>query len=123
MSWRLSSWAARDPFPGFFIYAASKAALNSLTRSCVNDAAQEGFVLRAFSICPGAVETDLLRAVADESVVPTEACLEPADVADLVLACIKGDRDAESGASIYVRRDRDSGVEIEIGPSARDRWA
>ena len=108
----VSSWAARDPFPGFFIYASSKAALNSLTRSCVNDAAHEGFALRAFSICPGAVETGMLRSIIDTETLPADRCLTPDDVADLALACIRGDHDNHNGAAIYISRAKDGSVSI-----------
>ncbi|TVQ76380.1 MAG: SDR family oxidoreductase [Phycisphaeraceae bacterium] len=109
----ISSWAARDPFPGFFAYGASKAALNGVTRSCHNDGHEAG--VRAFSVCPGAVETPMLRASFDEKTVGKELCLSPEDVAKVVLACVRGERDSEVGRAIYVRRGEDGGVEITIG--------
>jgi short-subunit dehydrogenase len=63
----ISSWAAMDPFPGFFVYGSTKAALNGVTRSCHADGADAG--VRAFSVCPGAVETPMLRASFDEATV------------------------------------------------------
>lgn len=109
----VSSWAARDPFPGFFAYGASKSALNGVTRSCHNDGHEAG--MRAFSVCPGAVETPMLRASFDEKTVGRELCLSPDDVAAVVLACVRGERDSEAGRAIYVRRSEDGGVEITIG--------
>ena len=110
----VSSWAARDPFPGFFIYGSSKAALASLSRSCVNDAKSEGFEVRAFSICPGAVETDLLRGVVDETACPPEYCLAPQNIGTLAAACAKGELDDHNGAEIYIRKDASGEVQIEI---------
>jgi len=102
----ISSWAALDPFPGFFIYSATKAALNSLTRSCWNEGRDLG--IRPFTIGPGAVETDLLRSAFDESVIPQDACLRPEDVADLAMECITGTREQSLGRCLYIRRDPDT---------------
>lgn len=110
----VSSWAARDPYPGFFIYGSSKAALASLARSCVNDAKSEGFEVRAFSICPGAVETDLLRSVVDETACPPEYCLQPQNIGTLAAACVRGELDEHNGAEIYIRKDAGGQVQIEI---------
>lgn len=112
----VSSWAALDPFPGFVVYAATKAALNSVTRSCWNEGKDLG--IRAFTIGPGAVETDLLRSAFDESVLPREACLRPEDVAALVMECIEGRREEALGKCLYIRREPESGavvVTVETG--------
>jgi NAD(P)-dependent dehydrogenase (short-subunit alcohol dehydrogenase family) len=62
----LSSGAARDAYPGWAIYCASKAALDHHARA----AAQDGSAgLRICSIAPGVIDTDMqaeLRAVATE---------------------------------------------------------
>lgn len=96
----VSTLGTEDPFPGFFAYAASKAALNLMTKSCANEGAEFG--IRAFAVAPGAVETPMLRGLFDESVIPTDACLSPDDVADVIVACALGTRDAESGSVIYL---------------------
>jgi NAD(P)-dependent dehydrogenase (short-subunit alcohol dehydrogenase family) len=49
----------RNPHPGFALYAASKAAANSLTRSASIEYAAQG--VRINAIAPGRVVTDLLR--------------------------------------------------------------
>ena len=102
----ISSWAAHDPFPGFFLYGATKSALSSLTRSCWNEGKDHG--IRPFTIGPAAVETDLLRSAFDVSVLPKEACLAPADVAALVMECIQGQREEALGRCLYIRRDPES---------------
>lgn len=116
----ISSWAALDPFPGFFLYAATKSALNSMTRSVHNEGREHG--IRAFTIGPGAVETDLLRSAFGESIVPREACLRPDEVAALVMDCVEGRRDADAGRCLYICRDSASGgVQIlaDGGPQPR----
>ncbi len=92
----VSSMASIDPFPGFSIYAASKLAVNMFTR-CI---AQEG--LRAVAIAPGAVETPMLRGLFDESVIPRDKALDPAEVAKVIVDCITGNRAFESGEVITV---------------------
>lgn len=96
----VSSIATVDPFPGFFVYAASKAALESLTRS----AAGEGHAIgvRAFSVVPGAVETEMLRAAFSERDLPRDRTLDPIDVARVIRDCVTGGRDEESGGAIRV---------------------
>lgn len=96
----IASMAVFDPFPGFFAYAASKAALAMMAVS----AAKEGTAhhIRAFAICPGAVETDMLRASFPTTVIPTESCLTPQQVSHVVMQCIKGERDLDNGRAIPV---------------------
>lgn len=109
----ISSVASLDPFPGFFAYGASKAAVNLLTLSAAREGAEHN--IRAFSIAPGATETPMLRAAFDESFVSSRDTLRPDDVARLVLDCIQG------------RRDRDNGRTIPILPPAHrpafEQWA
>ncbi|MDD4891108.1 MAG: SDR family NAD(P)-dependent oxidoreductase [Phycisphaerae bacterium] len=79
----ISSLAARDPFPGYAVYGASKAAVNSLTESLAK--AGRKVNIRVFSVCPGYVETALMRTTFPD--VPADACLAPADVAEVVAWC------------------------------------
>jgi NAD(P)-dependent dehydrogenase (short-subunit alcohol dehydrogenase family) len=100
----VSSWAAHDPFPGFFAYAASKAALESLARSIANDVEKLGLPdIRAYSVAPGAVETPLLRAVFSEEALPRAATLEPEVIAARILDCVQGRAGVKNGGSILVR--------------------
>ena len=108
----VSSVAAIDPFEGFFAYAASKAALNSLVRSSAKEGAPHG--IRAFAVAPGAVETPLLRAVVNEAALPKEACLDPDEVGTLITDCIAGARPDDNGRAVYITR-AETGVHIRVG--------
>jgi 3-oxoacyl-[acyl-carrier protein] reductase len=96
----VSSVAALDPFPGFFAYGASKAALDSLTLSAAREGAAIG--TRVFSVNPGAVETQLLRSAFDTSAVPPEETMSPASVAQVILDCLRGRHDAHVGRPLLV---------------------
>ena len=98
----VSTMGTDDPFPGFFAYAASKASVNLMARSCANEGADRG--IRAFSIAPGAVETPMLRGLFDTAQLPADACLAPDDVAALIVACIQGDHDDRNGDTIFISR-------------------
>ncbi|MBN8643913.1 MAG: SDR family oxidoreductase [Planctomycetes bacterium] len=108
----VSSYAAWDPFPGFFAYAGTKAALNLMIRSAAQEGAPIG--VTAFSVAPGAVETALLRSAFDEGVVPKSACLSPENVAGVIAACATGQRDHDTGKTIYLKRDGDGVHEMVV---------
>ena len=92
--------ATIDPFPGLFVYAASKAALESFTRSIRNEAGPSR--IRAFSIAPGAVETPLRRATFDEATIPRARTLEPEVIARVIVDCILGRREEDAGRVLAV---------------------
>lgn len=96
----LSTLGTHDPYPGFFAYAAAKASVNLMARSCAKEGAKQG--IRAFSIAPGAVETAMLRTNFPVSRVPATACLKPEAVAALIVACITGHYDARNGDTIFI---------------------
>jgi len=96
----VSSMTTVDPFPGLSAYAMSKGAIESLTRSIVNEGRQYG--IRAFTVAPGAVETAMLRAIVPEASLPASRTLDPFDVGRAVVACILGERDAEMGRVILL---------------------
>ena len=96
----VSSMASDDPFPGLSVYGAAKASLNTLVNGISNEAAADG--IRAFSIAPGAVETDLLRSIISTETLPESACLSPGDVARVIAACIMGERDSDAGKTIWL---------------------
>lgn len=96
----VSTMGTADPFAGFFAYAASKASVNLMARSSANEG--RAFNIRAFSVAPGAVETDMLRANFSGSVIPPEKCLSPDDVATVILECVSGARDHQCGETIFV---------------------
>ena len=96
----VSTLGTRDPFAGFFGYAAAKCAMNSFVRSI----AREGRAgnIRGFAVAPGAVETPMLRSMFDERALPAARCLQPADVADVIVACAVGQRDDMNGQTIWL---------------------
>lgn len=96
----LSTMGTIDPFPGFFAYAAAKASVNLMARSCANEGKRHN--IRAFAVAPGAVETPMLRANFAESRLPRHRVLAPEAVAQIILDCIEGKRDAENGKTILV---------------------
>lgn len=98
----VSTLGTIDPFPGFFAYAAAKAAVNLMARSCANEGKRHA--IRAFAVAPGAVETAMLRKNFNERSLPPAACLAPSDVAGVIIACLRGERDAENGQVIVVKR-------------------
>lgn len=98
----VSSYATVSPFPGLFAYAASKSALDSMTRSCHVEGEPLG--IRAFCINPGAVETPMLRALFSEDAVPRATTLDPGEVARVIVDCIEGRRDADRGSPVLLRR-------------------
>lgn len=107
----ISSMATLDPFPQLFAYAAAKASVNLMAQSV----AQQGTFkqpsgsaltgvgrIRGFAIAPGAVETQLLRRVVSELELPREKTLAASAVAAEVLACVRGQRDAANGTTIFM---------------------
>jgi NAD(P)-dependent dehydrogenase (short-subunit alcohol dehydrogenase family) len=87
--------ASIDPFPGLSVYAASKVGLNMFTTCTAKEGAELG--VRAVSIALGAVETPMLRGLFDESQLPREKALDPAEVAALIAECVTGKRAFEPG--------------------------
>ena len=61
----LSSGASRKAYPGWATYCASKAAVERLTEAI---ALEEGPLLRAHSVAPGVVDSEMQRAIRDSSV-------------------------------------------------------
>ena len=94
----VSTMGTTDPFAGFFAYAASKSALDSMTRS----AAKEGlrFGIKVFGVNLGAVETPMLRSNFSEKVLPHDRTLSPEFVANAICECLNGTRDADNGRCI-----------------------
>ncbi len=101
----VSTAGTDDPFVGLFAYAASKAGVNLMARSCAKEGKWIG--VRAFAVAPGAVETGLLRRLFDDATMPTEVCLTPEQVAKVIVECVSGKRDAQNGRTILVVRAGD----------------
>ena len=96
----VSTVGTMDPFPGFFGYAAAKAALNTMAMSCAKEG--KAYNIRAFSIAPGAVETAMLHEVFRQSGMKPQAGMPPERIAEVIENCIEGRRDAENGRTILV---------------------
>ena len=96
----LSSLAAFDPFPGFGVYAATQTAVNMLTRITADEGRDHH--ITAVALALGAVETDLLRSLFDESFLPRDKTLDPADVAAVIVDCVTGKRPFKSGETIQL---------------------
>ncbi len=96
----VASMAVYDPLEGFMAYGAAKAAMAHLTVSSAKEGAPFG--IAAFCLCPGAVETAMLRSVMSESAVPNTATLQPEEVAAVILACVRGERGDDNGRSLPI---------------------
>lgn len=97
----VSSIASDDPYPGLSVYGGAKAALNTLTKGLANELGPAS-PIRVFAVAPGAVETPLLRSIVPHAALPTSACLTPEAVGAVIAACVLGERDAESGSTIWM---------------------
>jgi len=102
----VSSMATRDPYPGFFAYAASKAGVETMVQSIAKEGVSAG--IKAFAVAPGATETAMFRALFDESAVAREDVLDPAAVGELIVQCVTGQRDEDNGTSIEITADQRS---------------
>jgi NAD(P)-dependent dehydrogenase (short-subunit alcohol dehydrogenase family) len=79
----LASIAGTQPVPILPIYAATKAAVISLTHSLNADLDEDG--VRAIAICPGFVDTPM----AEYSGLQTEEMIRPEDCAEVVRMCLR----------------------------------
>jgi NAD(P)-dependent dehydrogenase (short-subunit alcohol dehydrogenase family) len=79
----LASIAGTQPVPILPIYAATKAAVISLTHSLNADLDDDG--VRAIAICPGFVDTPM----ADFAGLPPDEMIQPEDCAEVVRMCLR----------------------------------
>lgn len=98
----ISSIAAVDPFPGFVAYGAAKAGVNTLGLSLAREGQSLG--IRVHTIAPGAVETPMFRALMTSDQYASDLTLKPDEVAEIILACLRGDLRHTSGSVITVRK-------------------
>ena len=96
----ISSMAAVDPFAGFSLYGASKAWLERLTHALAIEGSELG--IRVCAVRPGAVETPLLRGLFPDF--PSDQCVSPADVAQLVWRCVLEPNEFPSGQAFVIAR-------------------
>lgn len=92
----VSSMAQIDPFDGLGLYGCTKGPSGVLAKAVANEYGSKG--VRGYSICPGAIETAMLRSFIPEKALPTSETLSPATVAQAVVDCVIGETDLENGA-------------------------
>ncbi|MGB0766653.1 MAG: SDR family oxidoreductase [Phycisphaeraceae bacterium] len=93
----VSSMGAFDPFTGFNIYGAQKAAVNIFTKATADEGKRLN--VKAYAIAPGAIETPMLRANFSEKAIPADSTLDPMDVAAAIFNCLTSKTDMQSGES------------------------
>jgi NAD(P)-dependent dehydrogenase (short-subunit alcohol dehydrogenase family) len=98
----ISSMASRDPFPGFAAYAAAKAGVNLFGVAAAREAAPDHILVH--TIAPAAVETEMFRRILSKEQYPSEKCLTPQDVAEVIVQCVTGQLRHTSGEVIYVHK-------------------
>ena len=108
-----SSLLATIPMPLAAAYAASKAALLSLTRSTAAELAERG--ISVVAICPGVVDTPMMDRVSHaagapktalaEMVCPSREVMSPEAVANVVVALLAGERRFHTGSALRVGPD------------------
>ena len=91
----VSSMGAFDPFTGFNIYGAMKAAVNIFTKATADEGKRLN--VNAYCIAPGAIETPMLRENFSEKAIPADSTLDPIDVAAAIRDCLTGKTDMASG--------------------------
>lgn len=96
----VSTMGVHDPFEHLYAYASAKASLHLMARCAANEGAALG--VKAFAVAPGAVETELLRQLADERALPRAYTLPARTVAETIVSCMRGDRDADNGGAVWV---------------------
>jgi NAD(P)-dependent dehydrogenase (short-subunit alcohol dehydrogenase family) len=100
----VSSFASRDPFPGFAAYGAAKAGLNLFGLAAAREGERIG--VRVHTVAPAAVETAMFRQILTEEQYPADKTLAPEDVAKVIAQCVTGALKYTSGEVIYVRKSQ-----------------
>jgi len=98
----VASMAIVDPFVGLGVYGCTKAAIDGLTRALHNEYGEQG--VRAYTVAPGAVETEMLRSIVSKEMLPTDLTLSPEKVAGQIIACIVGEESQPSGSTILMNK-------------------
>ncbi len=91
----VSSMAQVDPFDGLGVYGCTKGAVGVLAKAVANEYGEMG--VRGYSVCPGAIETGMLRSFVSEEMLPREATLSATEVAGRIVGLVTGEFDAENG--------------------------
>ena len=98
----VSSFSARDPFPGLGVYGAAKGGMNVLGLALAREGAPHG--IRVHTVAPAAVETQMFRKLVPHERYPTEKTLAPEDVAHVIGQCVAGDLRYASGEVIWLQK-------------------
>jgi NAD(P)-dependent dehydrogenase (short-subunit alcohol dehydrogenase family) len=98
----LSSFSSRDPFPGLGPYGAAKAGVNLLGWAWAREGRDLG--IRLHTIAPAAVETEMFRQIMTPQQFPSDQTLSPAQVARVIVQCIRGDLRHTSGEVIHLQK-------------------
>lgn len=96
----ISSAASFDPFEGLGVYGATKAFINLLTTALATEGKPDN--IKAFAVAPGAVDTPMLRGLFPDF--PTNQCLTPEEVADLVVSLTEPNCGHTSGETIRIQK-------------------
>jgi len=102
----VSSFSARDPFPGFVAYGSAKAGVNLMGLAAAREGAESG--IRVHTVAPAAVETGMFRAIMPPEQFPPRDTLDPGEVARIIGQCITGELRNTSGEVIYLHKSRGS---------------
>jgi NAD(P)-dependent dehydrogenase (short-subunit alcohol dehydrogenase family) len=100
----LASIAGTQPVPILPIYAATKAAVISLTHSLNHDLDEDG--VRAIAICPGFVDTPM----AEFAGLASDEMIQPEDCAEVVRMCLRLSPRARIPQVVIERLGSQSGV-------------
>src|SRR5688572_22739348 len=95
----VSSFASRDPFPGFAAYGAAKAGVNLFGLATAREGERIG--VRVHTVAPAAVETGMFRQILTPEQYPADKTLAPEDVAKVIADCVAGSLKYTSGEVIY----------------------
>jgi len=98
----VSSYSAREPFPGLGAYGAAKAGVNLLGLALAREGAEIG--VRVHTVAPAATETAMLRSIISQQQLSSEKTLPPQSVAKVIVQCACGDLACTSGEVIYVHK-------------------
>ena len=98
----VSSYSARDPFPGLGAYGAAKAAVNLLGLALAREGREIN--VRVHTVAPAATETAMFRSLFSPEQCPPQETLDPAEVARVIAHCITGDLAHTSGEVIYLHK-------------------
>ncbi len=94
----VSSIAQLDPFDGLGVYGCTKGPLGVLAKAIANEYGETG--VRGYTLCPGAIETSMLRSFLSKEVLPTNATLSAQEVARRIVELVVGEGDVENGAVV-----------------------